>query len=860
MQARGRSVVAAGAIVLVGCWLAAGVVAAEIWHPVPVDEAAAQELAMPIGPKPSGQRGGNYLCVVAQALNNTAGLNQFISAKTAQGYNVMTYVVPPNTPNTQIRSYIQSLWGTPNAPDYVLIVGDSPAVPHWIGQGSRHAPTDLYYACMDGGNDWYPDIYIGRFAVANAQQLQYLVDKSLTLDNKSYPQDPNNPYPKRAAFLAGDDAYAHADETHDWIINTYMNPAGFESVRIYEDQGGGTQDVTNAVNAGSLFVVYMGHSGTVGWWGPAFYQQNVQALSNNGRYGLVFGLSCNTANFPVNECFGETWIRQSQKGAAAYLSSSDYIFWGSEAAWEVSRRMEKYFFKAIFADNVIEVGPAWQTALYYLLADPNYGPGHEYTLNIFEEFVLLGDPSLRLPISGFVLTAEPTLESLCQPVSQTTYTIQVVQQGDYSESVSLSATGLPPGAGVQFSANHLPPPFTSIMTVSNLGNSPPGAYTIDVKGTSATAQRHVVVGLHLANSPPGSVTLINPPDDAVNVPRTPTLVWNAASQAAEYELQVATNSNFNNIVYSAVETQTSHLVTSYLSPLTEYFWRVRGVNGCGPGAFSPTFSFTTLKQPNYFTEPFLGNFDLDYFSIEFTPDGSSDFYHACGHTITELPTNPSGGEVVYLSDDGYVWVALMHEAWLYGESQWSLVINANGNITFIDGDPSYEESLSVHFNQLRISGVFDDLDPSAGGTVSWKELADRVAVTWLNVPETGVGNSNTFQIEMFFDGRIRMSWLRVDSDDSVVGLSRGLGVPTDFIATDLSATTSCVLGDLNCNGLVDGFDIQPFVLALTNPSEYAQQYPGCDPLQGDCNCSGALDGFDIQPFVICVTNGGCQCP
>ena len=47
----------------------------------------------------------------------------------------------------------------------------------------------------------------------------------------------------------------------------------------------------------------------------------------------MFGWSCNTAHYTYDECFGETWIRAANKGAALYISASDYIYWGSYQAW-----------------------------------------------------------------------------------------------------------------------------------------------------------------------------------------------------------------------------------------------------------------------------------------------------------------------------------------------------------------------------------------------------------------------------------------------------------------------------------------------------------------------------------------------
>ena len=56
-------------------------------------------------------------------------------------------------------------------------------------------------------------------------------------------------------------------------------------------------------------------------------------------------------------------------------------------------------------------------------------------------------------------------------------------------------------------------------------------------------------------------------------------------------------------------------------------------------------------------------------------------------------------------------------------------------------------------------------------------------------------------------------------------------------------------GDLNCDGTVNFADINPFVLALSNPTGYAQQYPDCNVLNGDINGDGRVDFGDINPFV-----------
>ena len=76
---------------------------------------------------------------------------------------------------------------------------------------------------------------------------------------------------------------------------------------------------------------------------------------------------------------------------------------------------------------------------------------------------------------------------------------------------------------------------------------------------------------------------------------------------------------------------------------------------------------------------------------------------------------------------------------LYGVSYGGLYVGANGYITFTAGDTDNTPSLEDHFNVPRISGLFYNLDPSAGGSVSWKQLADRVALTYLilSLPSEG---------------------------------------------------------------------------------------------------------------------------
>ena len=57
------------------------------------------------------------------------------------------------------------------------------------------------------------------------------------------------------------------------------------------------------------------------------------------------------------------------------------------------------------------------------------------------------------------------------------------------------------------------------------------------------------------------------------------------------------------------------------------------------------------------------------------------------------------------------------------------------------------------------------------------------------------------------------------------------------------------LGDVNCDGAIDAFDIEPFLLVLFDPEGYRLAHPTCDALLADIDQNGRVDAFDIEPFI-----------
>jgi photosystem II stability/assembly factor-like uncharacterized protein len=105
--------------------------------------------------------------------------------------------------------------------------------------------------------------------------------------------------------------------------------------------------------------------------------------------------------------------------------------------------------------------------------------------------------------------------------------------------------------------------------------------------------------LHTTNggfTPPAIPNLTAPPNGAINVSITPLLDWDSASLAANYNIQIANDSSFTNIVIDSNGVVLTHLQVPPGTLFNNflYYWRVRGFNLGGYGQWSQTWHFTTI--------------------------------------------------------------------------------------------------------------------------------------------------------------------------------------------------------------------------------------------------------------------------
>lgn len=82
----------------------------------------------------------------------------------------------------------------------------------------------------------------------------------------------------------------------------------------------------------------------------------------------------------------------------------------------------------------------------------------------------------------------------------------------------------------------------------------------------------------------------------------------------------------------------------------------------------------------------------------------------------------------------------------------------------------------------------------------------------------------------------------------------GSFIGTSGVLDQFTILKGILPGDMNCDGTVTVSDIGGFVLALTDPTSYATQFPDCDITNGDINNDGAVTVSDIGAFVALLTN------
>ncbi len=137
--------------------------------------------------------------------------------------------------------------------------------------------------------------------------------------------------------------------------------------------------------------------------------------------------------------------------------------------------------------------------------------------------------------------------------------------------------------------------------------------------------------LHTYNGVPFFMTAVSPADNAINITQQPHLDWTDALRAHQYEVEIATDENFNNIIVTDIEIYQSDYNPIFNFQLgTDYFWKVRALNPCGTGVWTQVRKFTiqpesgSLGCTDATALNYNANADFEDGSCEYPIEGCTD--------------------------------------------------------------------------------------------------------------------------------------------------------------------------------------------------------------------------------------------
>ena len=374
-------------------------------------------------------------------------------------YNAAYFPVQGRDDQEKIKYFIKDAienWGT----QYVLLLGSVDLVPIReccisLKPLISELPSDLYYAdiydendsfcswdsdgdgkygeyfhCDDPNNDkvdLYPDVYLGRLACAGEWEVNTVVQKIVNYETQTYGEEWFN-----NIVLIGGDTHVSEDPGYEGCEGEYENMlvenimCDFTSTRIWTSQGNlNPRTINRALNKGAGFVHYSGHGGVFAigthlpgnedaWTG--YLTPNLLTLFNRYKLPIMFFSACTTGQldfsltdlgktFGINlpeipvSCFAWNWVKKTNGGAIASIGATRSSFTHPQALQGHGFLALKFFESYNTSDTLGQMFAQGQRDFRNNASWVHSQPPFDWCrLNrmVLEEFVLLGDPSLKI--------------------------------------------------------------------------------------------------------------------------------------------------------------------------------------------------------------------------------------------------------------------------------------------------------------------------------------------------------------------------------------------------------------------------------------------------------------------------------
>jgi hypothetical protein len=314
-------------------------------------------------------------------------------------------------------------------PTYVLLVGDAEVLPVEIVNYDYSFPSEDYYVEIDG-NDYFPEMMIGRFPVQTNYALNVMINKAMSYEKS--PNTTNTDWFKKGVCTSND-AYVSQIDTKRFTAKVMREDGGFLVDTLMSNPGCtmNLTDVIQTINDGRSFLNYRGEGWSYGWWANCypFNTSDVSSINNGTKLTFVTSIGCGVCMFDVSggNCFAEEWVKlgtpTSLRGAVAFIGAV------SNTHTTYNNYMDKGIYVGMFREGLETPGQGLQRGR--LLMYQTFGALDAWVEYQYRVFCILGDPSVhiwkKIPLA--VNVDHPA----CVPI---TYSDNII-------TVTHSSTGLP---------------------------------------------------------------------------------------------------------------------------------------------------------------------------------------------------------------------------------------------------------------------------------------------------------------------------------------------------------------------------------------------------------------------------------
>jgi hypothetical protein len=347
----------------------------------------------------------DMLVITPESLSG--GLPRLVAHRRAQGLSVGVVTLEeiatafPDAPSVEdgIRSFISYAfenWTEPKAA-YVLLVGDTDVIPTFyfpsslttFGEGD--VATDDPYATIEGDDDDFPDLALGRFPASNLDELGVVVGKTLAYEGTG------GSYASDGVFVAdyadGDPLGLSFEQIAAALAGEFPEGAAIRRIDVRSDSPNvGTSATLFAdLGSGARLLTYLGHGNETIWGNDHFV--TVADLPSFPTDGNPTVIVTSTSDQRFTKSGGPVLVREllglDSGGAVASVAPSGLSLMGR------GQLMLSSFYTALWEGPDHTVGKALLAAKRFNQA----GLDGDFESQA-SRYTLLGDPALRVPVPG----------------------------------------------------------------------------------------------------------------------------------------------------------------------------------------------------------------------------------------------------------------------------------------------------------------------------------------------------------------------------------------------------------------------------------------------------------------------------